>query len=98
MNSALKSLKSEMIWLFANRYERIMHSDRPEVFNRLKNMSISANQKNLVKDLHSDIAILKEKIGRKKDMLRRNNVYKAGKDENLRQKKSPKRFLMFLKS
>jgi hypothetical protein len=81
MNAALKSLKKEVIWMFANRHERIMHSDRPEVFNRLKRMSISANQKNFVKDLQSDIAILKERIEHKKDMLKRRNLYKADKDE-----------------
>jgi hypothetical protein len=84
MNAALKSLKNEVIWLFTNRSERIMHSDRPDVFNRLKRMSLSANQKNFVKDLQSDIAILKERIEHKKDMLKRKNLYKAGKDEHIR--------------
>lgn len=84
MNQQTKVLCKELEWLLVNRNTRIKNCENPEVFNRLYNMSISANQKRLVEDLESDIEVLKNRIEWKIDILKRKKKVKLSKDINMR--------------
>jgi hypothetical protein len=75
----LQEIVKSINWLKNNRAVRIKYRKAPDAIERARLQSLSMNPKNNIRDLNSDIAILKDRIERYKKMLKRKMPYKVNR-------------------